>query len=157
MRPTVAQLSVVVPPPTLHVTVVEDSAGMRMTSRHRNSRAARAEVNRCGSCHSRRAGVGSSTISHLSIVIGSPTLQFAVVKNGAGMEVSGRYRNGGAARTEVRRLWDISIRPHSVAQLSEIAIPPALQVTVVKDGACVPGSNSHRDGRAARAEVDRSG
>ena len=35
-------------PPTLRLTVVKDGAGVPITSRHRNGRAARAEVNRCG-------------------------------------------------------------------------------------------------------------
>ena len=36
-------------------------------------------------------------------------------------------------------------------------MPPALQVAVVKDGAGVVISNRHRNGRAARAEVDGGG
>ena len=98
---TVAQLSVVIPSPTLQVAVVKDGAGMVKSSRNRNGCATSTEVNRCG-----RRGVGvrvGSTVAQLSLVVPSPTLQVAVVKDGTGVGRTSRYRNGRAARAEINR------------------------------------------------------
>ena len=45
---TITQLSLVVPSPALHVSVVKDGAGEVPSSMHRNSCSARSEVNRSG-------------------------------------------------------------------------------------------------------------
>ena len=45
---SITQLSVVIPPPAPRLTVVENGAGVVSFSGDRNSRAARAEVNRRG-------------------------------------------------------------------------------------------------------------
>ena len=83
---TIAQVSLSVRSPTLQVAIVEDGAGNhdRQTN-DSNGRSARAEVNRCGGrCVEVRGG---STIAQLSIVVPSPALQVAVVKDGAGMGI----------------------------------------------------------------------
>ena len=82
---TITQLPMVVSPPTLQVTVVEDSAGMMISGRHRNSRSASAEVNRVAVVRAVSVAGGSRTIPHLTVAVTSPTLQFAVVKDGAGV------------------------------------------------------------------------
>ena len=45
---TIAQLSDVITSEALDVAVVEDGAGVEATTGDRNSRSARAEINRCG-------------------------------------------------------------------------------------------------------------
>ena len=89
-----------------------------------------------------------------------PTLQVAVVKDGTGVEFSSSYCNGRSATAKVNRRGRrcVGVRvASSIAQLSVIVQPPTLQVAVVKDGAGVGISNSHRNGRSARAEVDGGG
>ena len=71
------------------------------------------------------------------------------------MVKSSRHRNSRAARAEVNRYWCGSIGVGSVAQLSIVAVSHTLQIAVVKDDTRVVLSSSHRNGRSARAEVDR--
>ena len=74
---------------------------MEVSSIYCNGRSARAEVDRRGR---RCVGVGvASTIAQLSVIVSPPTLQVAVVKDGAGVEVSSRHRNGRSATAEVDR------------------------------------------------------
>ena len=72
---------------------------MLTSSRHRDGRAARAEVNR------RRRGrqdvAGGCTVAQLSVEVIPPTLQVAVVEDGTREPSSSRNGHGRAARTEV--------------------------------------------------------
>ena len=101
----VAQLSVVIPSPTLQVPVVKNGAGVAYASRNRNGCSARAEVNCCGGrcCCVRGSCMLCSTVAQLSLVVSSPTLQVAVVKDGTGVGRTSRYRNGRAAHAEINR------------------------------------------------------
>ena len=85
-----------------------------------------------------------------------PALQVAVVKDGAGVGLSGSNRNGCSPRTEVNRrgIWCYRAYAIPTAQLTISIVPPALQVAVVKDGAGVATTGGNRNSRAARAEVD---
>ena len=88
-----------------------------------------------------------------------PALQVAVVEDGAGVGLSGSNRNGRSARTEVNRrgIGRVPAKPRSnipIAQLTICVVTPALQVTVVKDGAGVPRPSRNGNGCSAGAEVD---
>ena len=76
---------------------------MTISSRHRNGRLApRTEANRRGwRCCGIGAGIGASAIAQLSIAVRSPTLQVAVVENGASVTGTSRHRNGRSATAEV--------------------------------------------------------
>ena len=80
--PAVAQLSFAIHSPTLHVAVVEDGAGVKISSRNRN--AVRPVPRSIGVVEGVEVGVGP-TVAQLSVSVSSPTLQVAVVKNGAGV------------------------------------------------------------------------
>ena len=155
----------VVSPPTLQVTVIEDSAGMMISGRHRNGRSASAEVDWVAVVRRSDVAGGSRTIPHLTVAITSPTLQFAVVKDGAGVAFSSRHRNSrsepihehSSKGNRCGRRCVQCATGRTVAQLSIIVHPPTLQVAVVKDCASVPQSSVHRNGRSIRTEVDRCG
>ncbi len=95
------------------------------------------------------------------MVVTPPTLQVAVVKDGADVVTSNRHRYGRSARTEVNRCGGrcvgVRVGAPTVAQLSATVGSPTLQVAVVKDGTGVESPSRHRNGRSARAEVDRGG
>ena len=161
-----AQLPHILSPPALRIAVVKDGAGVVSSSRNGHGRPARAEVNRCGGryCCVRVSCMLCSAVAQLSVVIPSPTLQVAVVKDGAGVAYASRNRNGCSARAEVnrcgRRCCCVRRRCMScstIAQLSLVVSPPTLQVAVVKDSAGVVSSSRNGHGRSARAEVNRCG
>ena len=73
---------------------------MALSSSHRNGCSAGAEVNGCGG-RCLRSGAGS--IAQLPIIVQSPALEVAVVKNGASVSVSSSHRNGRSAGAKVNR------------------------------------------------------
>ena len=98
---TVAHLPAGVTSPTLQLAVVENDAGVLISSRHRKGCSARTEVNRDRRRLSLTGG-GGSTVAQFPIVVPPPTLQVAVVEDGAGMCKSSshlvvRVRKGGGA------------------------------------------------------------
>ena len=210
---TIAQHSVVITPPALQVAVVKNRTSVVVSSRYRNSRAARSQVNRSGEVWSVCQLPPSPTCPKS---IPSPTLQITVVEKGAG--VGGFSRHPTAVRpvprsiavvegasslsfammvppspncprasdpqhfrsplSRIAQVWKdpadtaTAVRPvprsigvdegawlpelpSTIAQLSIVIPSPALQLAVVKDGAGVMHSSRHRNGRPACAEVDR--
>ena len=85
-----------------------------------------------------------------------PALQVAIVEDGAGVGLSPSNRNGCSPRTEVNRrgIWCVLVTYVSITQLTISIVPPALQVTVVKDGAGVEIPSSNSNGCSACAEVN---
>ena len=120
--------------PTLHVTVVKDDAGVGPTRSQGSRCSAGANVYRYGIVLPQ---VGS-TIAELSILIIPPALHITVVKDGAGVNRCSRNRDGrpSCAEVDLRRRSQ-SIKTSSDTQLSVVRLPPALQSSVVKDGAGV--------------------
>ena len=126
---------------------------MRISSRHRNCRSIRTEVDRCDQrtfIHSERGATSvgvAPPIAQLTVVIRSPTRQVAVVKDGADMGIICRHRDDRLARAATdHRSWSQTVRTS-----------PTLQDTVVEDDAGVGTPSRHRNGRSAWAEVDRCG
>ena len=83
---SIAQLAVISVSPARHRTVVEDGAGVEMSGRERHGRATRAKAAR----ERGRVLVRCSTITQSAVISASPARYITVVKDGAGVESSGR-------------------------------------------------------------------
>ena len=86
--------------PALQVAVVEDGTGVVTSSRHRNRRAARAKVDRCGW---RCVEFGGAAYTQLPVTILPPTLEITVVKDCTGVANSSRNCYCCSASAEVDR------------------------------------------------------
>ena len=78
---------------------------MRATSNHRNGCSPRAEVDfiSWGRSEITGAPIARDSVAKLAVIVPSPTLQIAVVKDGAGVRATSRNCNGRSTRTEVNR------------------------------------------------------
>ena len=150
----VADLAMIIVPPTLEGAVVKNGAGVPTSARYSNSCAAFAEVNWI----SIGSGYDSTVATQLSLTIMSPALQRTIVKHRAGELISSSNRDGSASRTKVNwyiigladGLMAIIFNAHWVV-LTE---SPTLDVAIVQERAGVCTTGSDRNGRASRAEVD---
>ena len=89
---SITQLAVVSASPARHSAVVEDGAGVVGSGRNRNGRATRTKA-----AGERGSGfVRCSSITQLAVISPSPARHSTVVKDGAGVGISGRERHGRA-------------------------------------------------------------
>ena len=76
------------------------------------------------------------------------------------MVISGNECNARSARADIdgcgRGCIGVGVAP-TIAQLAEIVLPPAFEITVVENGTGVEGKRRHSNGRATRSEVDGCG
>ncbi len=132
MDPSVAHLSVLVLPPALEGTIVEDGARVAPPCGHCDGRSIGSDIGH----HRRVLRLFEWTIAQLSEVIKSPARQGAVVEDGARVFVTRRDRDGRSTLTEVYESRRILIGVTStIAQITVPVIPPAHQGAVVEDGA----------------------
>ena len=138
---SITQSAVVSLSPARHTTVVEDGAGVVSSRRERYC---------CATC-TEAAGergcgfVRCSSITQLAVVSLSPARHSTVVKDGAGVETSGRERYCCATCTEAAGERGCGfVRRSSITQLAVVSVSPARHSTVVKDGAGVGTSRRER-------------
>ena len=136
--------------PARHSTVVKDGAGVVFSGRERYC---------CATCTKAAGERGSGfvrcpPITQSAVTSLSPARHSTVVKDGAGVGISGRERYCCATRTETARECGCGfVRPSSITQLAVTSVSPTRHSTVVKDGAGVVKSGRERYCCATRTEA----
>ena len=149
-RCTITQSAVVSLSPARHSTVVKDGAGVEPSGRERYGCATRTEA-----AGERGRGFGRcSSITQLAGKSDPPARHGTVVKDGAGVGISGRERYGCATGTEADGERGCGfVRCSSITQLAGRSVSPTRHSTVVKDGASVVTSRRERYCCATRTEA----
>ena len=138
---SITQLAVISVSPARHSTVVKDGAGVEPSGRERYCCATCTEAAGQRGC----GFVRGSSMTQLARVSVSPARHSTVVKDGAGVEFSGKECYCCATRTEAAGERGCGfVRGSSITQLAVISVSPARHSTVVKDGAGVVTSGRKR-------------